>query len=178
MHTSHKFVAGSPIGVFTPGKIYNRVDGFTRDGRSRGFYIDDRGEFRLTDDDMFEPAEQVQLRLPQMPMFPARQERLKLAARWGTSEISISNWYKVDDLMKPWRISDAICGTRVLTEPNTATFKPGELAELANSRGYLLSELSVRWGWHYGCETLHTISTDPRRVALIWDMLEGMNRHD
>ena len=92
MHTSHKFVAGSPIGVFTPGKIYNRVDGFTRDGRSRGFYIDDRGEFRLTDDDMFKPAEQIQLRLPQMPMFPARQERLKLAARWGTSEISISNW--------------------------------------------------------------------------------------
>lgn len=178
MHTSHKFVTGSPIGVFTPGKVYNRVDGFTRDGRSRGFYIDDRGEFRLTDDDMFEPAELIDLRLPQMPVFPARQDRLKLAARWGVSEISISNWYMVDSLMKPWRISDAICGSRVLTEPKTVVFGPGELAELANTRGYILSELSVRWGWHYGCETLHSISTNPARVALIWDMLEGMNRHD
>lgn len=178
MHTSHKFISGSPIGVFTPGKIYNRVDGFTRDGKSRGFYIDDMNDFRLTDDDMFEEAETVTLKLPQMPMFPPRQDRLKLAARWGVSDITINNWYMVDDLMKPWRISDAICGTRVLTEPNTTVFGPGELAELANSRGYLLSELSVRWGWHYGCETLHTISTDPRRVALIWDMLEGMKRHD
>ena len=48
MHTSHKFLSGSTIGVFTPGKVYNRVDGFVRDGKSRGFYIDDRGEFDLS----------------------------------------------------------------------------------------------------------------------------------
>lgn len=177
MHTSHKFLSGSTIGVFTPGKVYNRVDGFVRDGKSRGFYIDDRGEFRLTDDALFEPVEQIELRLPRMPVFPARQERLKLAARWGISEISINNWYMVDDLIKPWRITDAIFGSHVLTEPNTTVFAPGELAELANTRGYLLSELSVRWGYHHGCETLHSISTNPRRVAIIWDMLEGMKRH-
>lgn len=176
MHTSHKFVAGSPVGAFTPGTVYNRVDGFTREGKSRGFYIDDHGDFRLTDDDMFQPVECIELKLPCMPMFPPRQERLQLAARWGTSEISISNWYRADGLMRPWRITDAIHGSRINVEPIIKVFQPGELSELANSRGYLISELSVRWGYHHGGETLSSISTDPRRVAILWDMLAGMGK--
>jgi hypothetical protein len=175
-HTSHIFT-GSPEsshGVFTTHKVYNRVAGFERGNVSKGFYIDNNSNFKLVSDQLFEIIETtLELNHPEIIQI-SRPDRMVLAERWGVNEITINNWQRPGELCQPWRLNDAL--KNINEKPNTIVLKPGELAEIASSNGHYISELSVRWGWHYGGETLNTIVADPNRVSLFWDMLAGLNK--
>lgn len=165
----------STHGDFTKGNHYHRADGFERDGVSKGFYIDNTCNFRLLPDEYFEKInDDVKFKTPFINHLP-RDERIILASRWGITEQTINNWQRHGNYYQPYRLSDALSGM-VGLDPCTVVLKPGELSEIAQSHGFYISELSVRWGWHYGGETLTSIVSDPNRVALFWDMLTGMKK--
>lgn len=162
-------------GDFTIGNFYHRADGFERDGVSKGFYVDNTDNFRLLPDDYFIQSDEIhQFKVPFVAHLP-RNERIVLAKRWGVTEQTINNWQRPGNYFQPYRLNDALTGMLNVTA-RTDVLKPGELSEIAQSHGFYISELSVRWGWHYGGETLTSIVSDPNRVALFWDMLDGMKK--
>lgn len=172
-HTTHIFTGEDPgHGEFTKGNKYHRVADYHRDGVSKGFYIDDEGEFRMVADSFFTLTPRQELDTPKITHM-SRPERSVLAERWGVNQMTINNWQRAGDYFQPWRLTDALAGVQINSEPVRNVLKPGQLTELIQAEGFYLSELSVRWGWHPGAETLHTITTDPARVALFWDLLEG-----
>jgi hypothetical protein len=162
-------------GDFTIGNLYHRADGFERDCVSKGFYVDNTDNFRLIPDEYFKQSDEIrQFKVPFVAHLP-RNERIVLAKRWGVTEQTINNWQRPGNYFQPYRLNDALTGMLNCT-PRTDVLKPGELSEIAQSHGFYISELSVRWGWHYGGETLTSIVSDPNRVALFWDMLNGMKK--
>lgn len=161
---NYTFIGGSTHGSFVPGNIYHRLAGYIHgtSGVSNGFYIDDTNRVRLLKDSLFTATrDRKSLVVPDVTY-----DLHALAERWGISTTKANHWDQ------PFRMYDAVRGA--VKKANNKTLTRSELVGMAVERGYYLSELSVRWGWHYNGDTLVAIAADPQRVSLIWDLFNGV----
>lgn len=163
--------AATTHGDFTVGKSYpclKQTDYGTT--KARGFYWDDTGAVRMLPQSLFAPAEGV-WQPPSVGKLLNSDQRKELAARWGVTPLTVSNWQCHDSgFFQPIRFRDALAGSRhaVCRESMTGS----ELTEFIQGRGFYIQEVSVRWDMQQYGDRLKRIAA--HQPELFWDLWRGM----